>query len=56
MGIKEKEHEEYFLGKGEASKLLPVFEKLFKWGRAVSTMLILKENMSLRSPSRYCKE
>jgi hypothetical protein len=32
MGIKEKEHEIYFLGKIKNHKLLPFFEKLFVWG------------------------
>ena len=33
MGMKEKEHEIYFLGKIKNKKLLPVFEKLFAWAR-----------------------
>jgi hypothetical protein len=33
MGIKEKEHEIYFLDKIKTNKLLPVFEKLFGWGK-----------------------
>ena len=32
MGMKEKEHEIYFLGKIKNNKLLPFFEKLFAWG------------------------
>src|SRR4051812_28100518 len=32
MGIKEKEHEVYFLGQIKTNKLLPLFQKLFKWG------------------------
>ena len=32
MGIKEKEHEEYFLSKIKNKKLLPIFETLFSWG------------------------
>lgn len=32
MGIKEKEHEIYFLGKINNNKLLPFFEKVFNWG------------------------
>lgn len=32
MGIKEKEHEVYFLEKIKDNKLLPFFEKLFSWG------------------------
>jgi hypothetical protein len=33
MGIKEKEHEVYFLGKIRNNRLLPFFEKLFTWGK-----------------------
>lgn len=36
MGIKEKEHEEYFLTQIKDSKLLPFFEKLFNWGKSKS--------------------
>lgn len=32
MGIKEKEHEVYFLEQIKNHKLLPFFEKLFQWG------------------------
>jgi rubrerythrin len=32
MGVKEKEHEVYFLEKITDSKLLPFFEKVFSWG------------------------
>jgi rubrerythrin len=32
MGIKEKEHEVYFLAKIREHKLLPAFEKIFGWG------------------------
>jgi hypothetical protein len=32
MGIKEKEHEVYFLGKIKNKKMLPFFEKIFFWG------------------------
>src|SRR5690606_36868207 len=36
MGIKEKEHEVYFLSKIENSKLLPYFQKIFSWGASNS--------------------
>jgi len=36
MGIKEKEHEVYFLERIKNSKLLPLFEKIFKWGKNLS--------------------
>ncbi len=32
MGMKEKEHEIYFLNKIKQSKVLPYFERLFNWG------------------------
>jgi hypothetical protein len=36
MGLKEKEHEEYFLSMIRRHKLLPVFEKIFGWGAGKS--------------------
>ena len=33
MGMKEKEHEVYFLNKIRESKVLPYFERIFNWGR-----------------------
>src|ERR1700722_16618618 len=33
MGIKEKEHEVYFLEGIKTNKLLPLFQKLFAWGK-----------------------
>ena len=33
MGIKEKEHEVYFLNSIKNKKLLPFFEKIFAWGK-----------------------
>ena len=33
MGMKEKEHEVYFLNKIRESKVLPYFERLFNWGK-----------------------
>jgi hypothetical protein len=33
MGMKEKEHELFFLGQVQRSRLLPWFEKIFAWGR-----------------------
>lgn len=45
MGIKEKEHEVYFLGKIKPNKLLPFFEKIFPGaGKKVSTTLTLMRN------------
>jgi hypothetical protein len=36
MGIKEKEHEIFFLSKIKTHPWLPTFEKLFKWGASKS--------------------
>jgi rubrerythrin len=36
MGVKEKEHENYFLEQIEGHRLLPFFEKVFGWGRSQS--------------------
>lgn len=36
MGMKEKEHEIYFLSKIKNNKLLPFFERLFNWGNRKS--------------------
>lgn len=33
MGMKEKEHEVYFLGRIESNRRLPFFERVFSWGR-----------------------
>jgi hypothetical protein len=33
MGMKEKEHELYFLDQIKSSRLLPWFERAFSWGR-----------------------
>lgn len=36
MGMKEKDHEDYFLERVKESPLLPLFEKVFGWGRGLS--------------------
>lgn len=36
MGMKEKEHEVYFLAQIEQSRWLPLFERVFSWGRTAS--------------------
>ena len=36
LGMKEKEHEVYFLEQIKTNKLLPYFEKLFNWGNKKS--------------------
>jgi hypothetical protein len=57
MGIKEKEHEVYFLGKIRNKKLLPVFEKLFGWGSKNSLNDIdLAKKYPVEDSAAYCKK
>lgn len=57
MGIKEKEHEEYFLKTIKDSKLLPFFEKIFKWGKARSYNDVeLRALKAVENSSAYCKK
>ena len=57
MGIKEKEHEVYFLGKIKHNKLLPFFEKLFAWGGKKSFNNVnLDEKYPVESSDIYCKK
>lgn len=56
MGIKEKEHEVYFLEKIKNSRLLPFFEKLFSWGGGTSFNNInLDEKYPVEASDVYCK-
>lgn len=56
MGIKEKEHEQYFLDGIENKRLLPIFQRLFRWGRNASY-----NDVDLSAPhdpamsSQYCQ-
>lgn len=57
MGMKEKEHEVYFLGKIKNNKLLPVFEKVFAWGgRKSFNDVNLEEKYPVESSDRYCRK
>jgi hypothetical protein len=57
MGMKEKEHEEYFLKQIKNNKLLPYFEKLFNWGNKKSFNNIDWENQQPVDKSDvYCKK
>lgn len=56
MGIKEKEHEVYFLGKIKNNKLLPFFEKIFKWGNKKSFNNVhLDDKYPVEASDVYCK-
>ena len=55
MGMKEKEHEVYFLQQIKDSRLLPVFEKLFSWGgRSSLNDVHLESKYAVEDSHRYC--
>ena len=57
MGIKEKEHEVYFLAQIKNKKLLPIFESLFGWGNAKSMNDInLDEKYPIEVSEKYCRK
>jgi rubrerythrin len=57
MGMKEKEHEVYFLEKIKANKLLPFFEKYFGWGNRESFNNIdLDKKYPVEKSDSYCKK
>ena len=57
MGIKEKEHEVYFLSKIKNNKLLPFFEKIFSWGKNKSANDVdLDKKYSVEEAGGYCKK
>ena len=57
MGIKEKEHEIYFLSQIKNNKLLPFFEKLFSWGNKKGFNDIdLDKKYPVKESEQYCKK
>ena len=55
MGMKEKEHELYFLEKIKNNKLLPFFEKAFSWGgRKSFNDVDLEKKYTVESSTSYC--
>ena len=57
MGIKEKEHELYFLGKIKNKKLLPIFEKIFAWGSVKSFNDVdIEKKYPVEESKMYCKK
>jgi len=57
MGIKEKEHEVYFLERIRKNKRLPLFEKLFSWGLFKSYNNIdLDKKYPVEQSEPYCKK
>ena len=56
MGIKEKEHEEYFRNKVKDSRLLPFFQHIFSWGAIKSFNDVdLSKPLPPDKSARYCK-
>ena len=57
MGIKEKEHEIYFLSKIKNKKMLPFFEKVFAWGSAKSFNDVdLDKKYPIEESAAYCRK
>ena len=56
LGIKEKEHEIYFLEKIKTNSLLPFFEKFFGWGNNIQMNNIdLDKKYPFDKSDSYCK-
>lgn len=57
MGIKEKEHEVYFLEQIKTNRLLPFFEKYFGWGKSGSYNNVdLDKKYPVENSDGYCKK
>ncbi|MFM7024385.1 MAG: hypothetical protein ACKOXB_15540 [Flavobacteriales bacterium] len=57
MGMKEKEHEVYFLAQIKNDKWLPFFEKLFAWGNEKTKNDVdLEAKYSMEKSEMYCKK
>ena len=57
MGIKEKEHEVYFLGKIKNKKMLPIFERIFGWGSKKSFNDVdLAQKYPVEQSRMYCQK
>ena len=57
MGIKEKEHEVYFLNRIKNKKLLATFERIFSWGAKKSFNDVdLEAQYSVERSEAYCRK
>lgn len=57
MGMKEKEHEVYFLEVIESHYWMTFFEKLFRWGKSSSLNNVdLNHKETVKGSSVYCKK
>ena len=56
LGMKEKEHEIYFLEKIKTNSLLPYFEKYFGWGiNKIKNNIDLENKYPFEKSESYCK-
>ena len=56
LGIKEKEHEQYFLEKLTSHRLLPLFERWFAWGNERRLNDVnLDDKYSVEESKSYCR-
>jgi rubrerythrin len=56
MGMKEKEHEDYFRKNLENNRLLPIFERVFGWGNHRSFNDVdLKNRTTVAQSKGYCR-
>jgi len=56
MGMKEKEHEVYFLGQIKASRLMPIFQRIFSWGPGnAANDVDLENRQPMEDSAGYCK-
>jgi hypothetical protein len=57
MGMKEKEHEMYFLAQIEGDRFLPFFERVFSWGREKKINDVdLAHPAPVSESGSYCKD
>ena len=57
MGVKEKEHEVYFLNKLKTHRLLPLFERWFAWGNGKSFNDVhVEAEFELEQSRSYCRD
>jgi len=57
MGIKEKEHEVYFLSKIANKRLMPFFERIFNWGSSKSLNDVdLDNKYPVEQSKMYCNK
>lgn len=57
MGMKEKEHEVYFLERLSSHRLLPLFEKVFRWGKhSAFNDVDLDAKYSVPESTAYCRK